>query len=137
MRSGPIWPGVGERKIDYPPVVFPGFSWHNMCGAALTRFRSRGEFCGRSSRRTGSGTEMLYVAMFDEVTRGSRFKCTNDPLTTEETPFVSYEGLPTDYYSGSPGLARRCCAGNCWRTRRAETLGCPSERDREFRDATN
>ena len=54
----------------------------------------------------------MYVAMFDEVDEGTAiFKCANDPPATEATPFVSYEGLPTDYYLRLTGLGAKMLRG--------------------------
>jgi hypothetical protein len=37
--------------------------------------------------------------MFDEVDEGTAiFKCTNDVPVSPEAAFVTYEGLPSDYY---------------------------------------
>jgi hypothetical protein len=103
-----------ERKLEYLPVVFPGFSWHNMHGAALNAIpRLRGEFLWSQFRANkGIGAEMMYVAMFDEVDEGTAiFKCTNEPPATQETPFVTYEGLPSDFYLRLTGLGAKMLRG--------------------------
>jgi hypothetical protein len=103
-----------ERHIDYLPVVFPGFSWHNMYGAASNAIpRARGEFLWTQFRANKAlGAEMIYVAMFDEVDEGTAiFKCTNDPPSTEQVPFVTYEGLPSDYYLRLTGLGGKMLRG--------------------------
>jgi hypothetical protein len=114
MIAGPDLAWCRERKIDYVPVVFPGFSWHNMYGAALNAIpRLRGEFLwSQFQANKGIGAEMMYVAMFDEVDEGTAiFKCANDPPATDKTPFVSYEGLPTDYYLRLTGLGAKMLRG--------------------------
>ena len=89
-----------ERHLDYLPVVFPGFSWHNMYGSSNAIPRMRGEFLTRQFRADETaGAKMFYVAMFDEVDEGTAiFKCTNDVPVPTEAPFVTYEGLPSDFY---------------------------------------
>ena len=88
-----------ERELDLLPVVFPGFSWHNLKGAALDAIPRRG---GRFlwSQVVGAvraDCDMLYVAMFDEVDEGTAiFKCTNEP--PQGAGFLTYEGLPSDHY---------------------------------------
>jgi hypothetical protein len=87
--------------VDFLPVVFPGFSWHNMYGAELNAIpRLKGEFL-RSQLRAhlDAGADMLYVAMFDEVDEATAiFKCTNEVPVDADAEFVTYEGLPSDYY---------------------------------------
>lgn len=97
-----------DRDIDYMPVVFPGFSWHNMKGEQLDSIpRLKGEFL--SSQITSAhqaGCRMLYVAMFDEVDEGTAiFKCTNDPPSANGGSFLTYEDLPTDHYLKLVGRA--------------------------------
>lgn len=95
-----------ERQLDYLPVVFPGFSWQNLQRihgrkAKLDQIpRLKGEFLWAQGRAfAGSGAEMLYVAMFDEVDEATAiFKCTNYPPTSKKAHFITYEGLPSDHY---------------------------------------
>jgi hypothetical protein len=103
-----------EHKLDYLPVAFPGFSWHNMYGAPLASIpRRKGEFFWsqfRADKRAGAS--MLYVAMFDEVDEGTAiFKCTNDVPRASEAPFVTFEGLPSDYYLRVAGQGARMLRG--------------------------
>jgi hypothetical protein len=103
-----------EHRLDYLPVIFPGFSWRNMYGKATSTIpRLHGEFFWRQFRETKSaGANMLYVAMFDEVDEGTAiFKCTNDVPPASEAPFVTYEGLPSDYYLRLTGLGAKMLRG--------------------------
>ena len=112
-----------ERSLDYLPVVFPGFSWHNLKpGATLNQIpRLKGEFFWSqfaAAKRAGAG--MIYVAMFDEVDEGTAiFKCSNQPPVGTD-PFVTYEGLPSDYYLWLTGEGARLLRGE-----RPITLGVP------------
>ena len=101
------------RNLDYLPVVFPGFSWHNMYGSSNAIPRLRGEFLTRQFRADKrAGANMLYVAMFDEVDEGTAiFKCTNDVPIPSEAPFVTYEGLPSDFYLQLVGQAAKMLKG--------------------------
>jgi hypothetical protein len=90
-----------EKGIDYLPVVFPGFSWHNLKGGRLDQIpRRRGQFFwSQFCEARRAGATMLYVAMFDEVDEGTAiFKCTNNVPMGGNPQFVTYEGLPSDYY---------------------------------------
>jgi hypothetical protein len=90
-----------EHDVDLLPVVFPGFSWHNLQGEKLDAIpRRKGAFLWSqmvAAKRTGC--EMIYVAMFDEVDEGTAiFKCTNDPPVGNGVSFLTYDGLPSDHY---------------------------------------
>ena len=90
-----------RNDLDYLPVVFPGFSWHNLKGAQLNAIpRLKGQFLwSQFIQAKRVGAEMVYVAMFDEVDEGTAiFKCTNEPPTGNGGTFLTYEGLPSDYY---------------------------------------
>jgi hypothetical protein len=99
-----------EHKIDYLPVVFPGFSWHNMKGAELGQIpRLKGKFLwSQVIANKKAGADMLYIAMFDEVDEATAiFKCTNNPPNSGGTRFLTYEGLPSDFYLRLAGKAGR------------------------------
>jgi hypothetical protein len=54
---------------------------------------------------------MVYQAMFDEINEGTAiFKCVNDPPVGAST-FVTYEGLPSDFYLKMVGRASRLFHG--------------------------
>ena len=99
-----------EHKIDYLPVVFPGFSWHNLKGAELGSIpRLKGKFLwSQIVANKKAGADMLYIAMFDEVDEGTAiFKCTNKPPCSGGAKFLTYEGLPSDFYLRLAGEAGR------------------------------
>ncbi|MGH7951526.1 MAG: hypothetical protein ACREFE_06365 [Limisphaerales bacterium] len=69
-------PDLAECKsngIDYIPVVFPGFSWHNENGGPLNQIpRNGGSFYWRQVYDdVHAGCNMIYGAMFDEVNEGT------------------------------------------------------------------
>ncbi len=88
-----------ENKLDYLPVVFPGFSWKNLTGEDKTIPRLGGQFLWAQYRGLiNAGATMIYQAMFDELDEGTQiYKVTNDPPVGKST-FVTYEGLPSDHY---------------------------------------
>jgi hypothetical protein len=104
-----------ERNIDYIPVAFPGFSWHNLQkrrgkDAPLNAIpRLGGKFLWSQFREfQKAGVQMQYVAMFDEVDEGTAiFKIRQDPPSTPETPFASEPDVPGDQYLWLTGQAGR------------------------------
>jgi len=107
----PLWEAdvawCRERNLQYMPVLYAGFSWANMTAGPLNQVpRLKGQFFwSQVSAAKKAGAEMLYVAMFDEVDEGTAiYKCTNTP---PEGPakFVTYEGLPSDFYLRLAGAA--------------------------------
>ena len=90
-----------NNQLDFLPVVYPGFSWHNLTGGKLDDIpRLKGQFFW--SQIVGAkqaNCNMIYVAMFDEVDEATAiFKCTNEPPVGNGGEFLTYEGLPSDYY---------------------------------------
>ena len=104
-----------EKKIDYLPVLFPGFSWHNMYPTAKPNSIPRlgGDFFWSQFQQCKqAGASMLYVAMFDEVDEATAiFKCTNDVPKADGAEFISYEGLPSDYYLRLTGAGAKMLRG--------------------------
>jgi hypothetical protein len=93
--------------IDYMPVVYPGFSWHNLKGSAPVNAipRRGGRFYWRQvARALRAGNTMIYGAMFDEVDESTAmFKLAasrhdapgNPPMVTLD---ADGETLPSDWY---------------------------------------
>ena len=74
--------------------------------------RMKGEFLwAQFVSARAAGARAAYVAMFDEIDEGTAiFKCTNDP-PVGESPFVTYEGLPSDFYLWLTGMGGRLLRG--------------------------
>jgi hypothetical protein len=103
-----------QRDLDYMPVVFPGFSWHNLHGGKLNSIpRQQGQFLWSQIVAVKEARcKMLYIAMFDEVDEGTAiFKCTNEPPTANGAKFIDYEGLPSDFYLRLAGKAGEVLRG--------------------------
>ncbi|HTB85148.1 MAG TPA: glycoside hydrolase family 71/99-like protein [Candidatus Sulfotelmatobacter sp.] len=102
------------QKIDYLPVVFPGFSWHNMYGGPSDKIpRLHGQFLwSQFSEAKRANASMIYVAMFDEVDEGTAiFKCVNDVPASQQSKFLTFEGLPSDYYLKMVGQGAKMLRG--------------------------
>lgn len=105
-----------RKSKDFMPVVFPGFSWHNMHRhspqpAPLDQIpRDGGRFLwSQYVAHKRAGSKMIYQAMFDEVDEGTAiFKCSNSPPGTN---FVTYGGLPPDFYMKLVGAGSRLLRG--------------------------
>jgi hypothetical protein len=85
-----VVPDMAEAKrdhIDYMPVIFPGFSWHNLQhGKAPLNMipRECGHFYQRLAQKAiQAGASMIYSAMFDEVNEGTAlYKVVTQPADT-------------------------------------------------------
>lgn len=106
------------RHLEYAPCVYPGFSWHNLSQIEFGGIhptdqipRQKGKFYwDQISTAYQAGAKMYYVAMFDEMDEGTAiFKCTSQPPL--DARFVSYEGLPSDYYLWLTGEAGKLLRG--------------------------
>ena len=65
-----------RSKIEYMPVLYPGFSWYNLQNAKPGSFNIVPRHCGDFYLRLAEaelqiGAKMLYTAMFDEVNEGT------------------------------------------------------------------
>jgi hypothetical protein len=99
---------------EYLPVLYPGFGWTNLKGersAGANIPRRGGEFFWNqfvAAADLGSG--MAYVAMFDEVDEATAiFKVTSAP--PKQAKFVTYDGLPSDWYLNLTGEGTRLLRG--------------------------
>jgi len=107
---GPDMAWCEEHNIDFLPVIFPGFSWHNLHEKErpLDQIpRLQGHFLWRQVfENLQLDAKMFYVAMFDEVDEGTAiFKVhPNPPLG--ESPLLNYNDLPADHYMWLAGKAQ-------------------------------
>jgi len=115
VASDVAW--CAQRKLDYAPCVYPGFSWYNLTKCqqpldAIPRFKGA-FYWGLISQAVDAGAKMLYVAMFDEIDEGTAiFKCSNEPPTNAaQAKFLTYEGLPSDHYLWLTGQGGRLLRG--------------------------
>ena len=97
--------------LDYVPVVFPGFSWHNMYNPSVQNQipRDSGRFFWKKIKGDlQAGAENINKSMFDEIDEGTAiFKISLAPPIGKST-FVSFDpGLPSDYYLDLAGYAAK------------------------------
>lgn len=96
------------NKVDYVPLVFPGFTWGNMHKDPSIYYaipRLKGDFLWQQiAGAKNVGAKSLYVAMFDEIDEGTAiFKAAREadtPLNgTNGLKFLGIENdLTSDYY---------------------------------------
>ncbi len=112
------------HKVLYAPVVFPGFSWHNLqLNNSVRPYdqipRQGGKFFWTQiAWHLQQKADMLYVAMFDEMDEGTCiFKCTtsdrtpsNATASAPEGKFLSYE-VAEDHYLFLTGEAGKWLKG--------------------------
>jgi hypothetical protein len=103
-----------DQGKEYLPVVFPGFSWHNLRPkSALDEIpRLKGRFLWKQfGEAKKAGATMIYLAMFDEMDEGTAiFKCTNDPPVGASS-FLTLDGLPSDHYLWLTGMGGKLLRG--------------------------
>ncbi len=124
LRPDLAW--CAEHKLDYLPVVFPGFSWFNMKGGDFNPIpRLKGQFLwSQFVSAKKAGAKMVYVAMFDEVDEGTAiFKATNQPPVAEGAKFLTLEGLPSDHYLRVTGAGAKLLRGELPVTETLPELG--------------
>ena len=110
---------AGKR---YMPVVFPGFSWHNLDGGASNQIPRRGGafYWRQVGNAVGAGATMLKTAMFDEVDEGTAmFKLAPTAAAAPDRRLVraarrrrTRAVRPTSTCA-SAAPRRRCCAATC------------------------
>ena len=109
FRQNLIAPDLVEATahgVGYVPVVFPGFSWHNLTGNVPNQIpRDGGHFYWRQVYNAiAAGCTMIYGAMFDEVDEGTAmFKMAPTAATLPtQASYVPLDvdgyALPSDWY---------------------------------------
>jgi hypothetical protein len=104
-----VLPDMAEARragVRYMPVIFPGFSWHNLNAGPLNQIpRNAGSFYWRQAYNAiRSNCTMIYGAMFDEMDEGTamlKLAPTAAELPAQGT-FVPLNidgtALPSDWY---------------------------------------
>ena len=106
--------------LDYMPVIFPGFSWHNLNGGPLNQIpRNAGNFYWHQAyNAVSAGCTMVYGAMFDEMDEGTAMlKLAPTPAQLPaQGAFVPLNidgtNLPSDWYLRLAGAATRMLRGD-------------------------
>lgn len=124
FRNSKIAPDLAALKgsnIGYMPVVWPGFSWWNLKDGTSPFNkvpRNGGRFFWRQAYNAqAAGSNMIYVAMFDEVDEGTAmFKIAENASQVPTTgKFLTLnadgENLPSDWYLRLMGEASRMLKG--------------------------
>lgn len=107
-----------ERSLDYLPVAFPGFSWHNL-------MKSRGEpakmdaiprlggrfLWSQAVAAKNAGAKSIYIAMFDEMDEGTAIFKTSRTPPVGESRFLAEPDLPADQYLWLSGQIGRHLRG--------------------------
>jgi alpha-L-fucosidase 2 len=113
-----VWEGdLAELKdlgLGYMPTAFPGFSWDNLRriqpGTTMIA-RRKGEFYWRQFALFKElGIRTVFVGMFDEVNEGTAIYKVSNQIPVGKY-FVTYEGLPSDWYLKLTGAATRMIRG--------------------------
>lgn len=102
----------------YLPVVFPGFSWHNLSRERAVDSpldmipRQGGRFLWKQAvEAVRVGAKGLYVAMFDEIDEGTAvMKCAVE-RPTGASLFLDVSDVPSDHYLWLSGQAGRLLRG--------------------------
>lgn len=107
-----------ETKQDYLPVIFPGFSWHNLSAlrgqqAPFDQIpRLGGQLLWKQAiEAKQAGAKMVYVAMFDELDEGTAIMKCGGPRPTGASPFLDLSDVPTDHYLWLTGQIGRMVRG--------------------------
>ncbi len=108
-----------SAHCEYMPVIFPGFSWHNLNGGPLNQIPRMGGifYWEQAYNCVASGCTMVYGAMFDEVNEGTAmFKLAATPAQLPASGSflpLDIDGytLPSDWYLQLADQAGRMLRG--------------------------
>jgi len=116
LKPDAAW--CAERKIDYLPVIFPGFSWQNLSRSRgqEAKFdaipRLGGQFLwSQAVAARQADAQMLYVAMFDELDEGTAILKTMNQLPVGGSRFLAEPDLPNDHYLWLTGMLGKLLRG--------------------------
>ena len=104
------------------PVITPGFSWRNLSLSKpnLSRYSAYGAiprlggrfYWDQMSNAILAGSEMIYVAMLDEIDEGTAImKVSDTPPNSDKAHFVNNDGVSSDHYLWLTGLGAKMLRG--------------------------
>ena len=105
-----------KNKVDYVPLVYAGFSWHNLSKSnkGLARHTTYGAiprlggvfYWDLIHSAISAGADMLYVGMFDEIDEGTAIiPILDNPPNDDTVHFVGNDGVKPDHYLFLTGKA--------------------------------
>jgi hypothetical protein len=113
-----VWEGdLAELKglnIGYMPTAFPGFSWDNLRqtkpGTTMIARRKGAFYWRQFAIFKELGIRTVFVGMFDEVNEATAIYKVSNQVPVGKY-FVTYEGLPSDWYLKLTGAATQMIRG--------------------------
>ncbi len=142
LKPGKAW--CEQRGILYVPVLFPGFSWHNLRNGNHPKNhipRDGGNFFWlQVNGAVKEGVKSMYFAMLDEVDESTAFFKTAE--NSAQAPAQQYwlnldadgYNLPSDWYLRCAGQAAETLRGNI---PNSSSLGVPKEGIMSVRPGVN
>ena len=119
FKNNTIVLDIAEAKRlgkEYLPVIWPGFSWHNLFpGSPSNQIKRLGGkfYWTQAYNAISSSSTMLYGAMFDEVNEGTAIYkiASNRSMAPIEASWVSLDAdgynLPSDWYLRLASYAKK------------------------------
>ncbi len=95
-----------QHNVDFLPVIWPGFSWHNLKGDTPNKRPRRGGnfFWTQATRVISGNAKSIYIAMFDEIDESTAMYklAENDAQTPDQGYWLTLDAdgydLPSDWY---------------------------------------
>ena len=121
-----------QHNVDFLPVIWPGFSWHNLKGDTPNKRPRRGGnfFWTQATRVISGNAKSIYIAMFDEIDESTAMYklAENDEQTPDQGYWLTLDAdgydLPSDWYLRAAKKATEIVRGD---RDNETTLGTPPD----------
>ncbi|MDX2431838.1 MAG: T9SS type A sorting domain-containing protein [Bacteroides sp.] len=109
-----------RNNVDFLPVLWPGFSWHNLKGDTKNKRPRRGGnfYWTQASRVVSGNAKSVYIAMFDEVDESTAMYklAENKSQAPDQAYWLTLDAdgynLPSDWYLRCAKLTTEVVRGN-------------------------